>query len=486
MKAVLTYLGRMVSLSPACLGEQFEGPFTVQYTRQEPASEANRWQARTIGEESRLWWYDTSPKGEDVFVTMSGYGYRILSTLQQQGIEVEVRDLTPSGLPPRPDFSRLAPSTTWRGSQREVFCKLLANRCGVISCPTGWGKSFLIRQIARVYPSAYIGVTVPSVDVAEDLFRAISMDEPQNVGIVGGGKNRKRRITIAVTHSLDRLHPEINLLLVDEVHGVLTANFLKKFNLFTRARFQGFTATPTGRSDSRDGFLEPYFGPIIHHVPYQEAVDTGNVVPLIYRVYQCSCGPRTTGYTNKARRDREAIWRNPSRNALVVNAVRAAEAEYGPDAQILVMVSVAEHAFILQQHLPEYEVVSGEIDESREQTLRDNGAMLGHQKGVTKDERRAAKAAFSSGRLKRAIATFVWSKGVDFLDLSVLVRADGLATPIGSGQIPGRLSRKGSDGNKPHGLLIDFNDAFCPILMKRSKSRFDVYAANGWQYEHGA
>ena len=267
---------------------------------------------------------------------------------------------------------------------------------------------------------------------------------------------------------------------------MLTENFIEKFGLFSRARFFGFTATPEGRSDQADGFMESMFGSVIHHVPYQEAVDSGNIVQLRYRVYQVREGQKTTGIKSKYKRDRTGIWRNPIRNQLIVHAVRRAEEELGPDAQILIMVSTAEHAFILQQFLPEYVIAAGDMTDEREQDLRDSMAMLEHQVPTSNDQTKIYKEQFSKGELKHAIATYKWSKGVNFLDLAVLVRADGTASEIASGQVPGRLSRKGSDGQKSHGLLIDFNDSFCPTLKQRSLSRFKVYRRNGWIYEEGA
>lgn len=485
MKASLTYLGRVLSLSPAGLGERFHDICTINATQQEAACAENGWKSRTIPDVSVLYWYDTDPNGVDVFCTTAGFGYRIYRELSADGYEVEVRDLVPSGLPERPDFSKLPPGISWRGSQKEVFAKLLANRCGVIDCPTGWGKSFLIRTITQVYPKSKIGVTVPSADVAKELYKELSLVEPGGIGFVGDGKSKRRRVTVAITHSLLRLDPDINLLLVDEVHAVLTKTFIAMFNKMRRARIQGFTATPAGRSDNGDGFLEAIFGPIIHYVPYQEAVASGNVVQLRYRVYQSIWGPPTTAIKSKPKRDRQGIWRNPSRNALIVDAVRAAEDEIGPDGQILIMVSTAEHAYLLKKHLQDYVVVHGPLSDERHEALVDAGVLGEGDHVITKDEKSQAKADFESGKVRRAIATYVWSKGVNFLDLNVLVRADGTASPIQSGQIPGRLSRKGSDGTKAPGIVIDFNDSFCPIMAKRSKERFAVYERNGWAYEPG-
>lgn len=753
MKAVLTYLGRMLSLSPAPLGKQFEKSCIVTRMIQVPACAENGWRQSRKLEDHTLYWYDTQPDGTPVFVTYSGYGYRIHAELARQGHEVEVRDFTPCGLPD-PDLTRLQ-GISWRGSQSEVVCKLLANRCGVIDCPTGWGKSFIIRMIVRAYPNSRIGITVPSTDVAKEIYESLVPELGYSVGIVGGGKHKPRRVTVAVTHSLLKLDPNINLLMTDECfvgdtlvstprgpvtidsvrsgdtvcvatgtgqvqatsvrqtlevchvaftdgssvtttpshpfftergwvragelevgqslfrkedvcvlrsgvlpgvplgekgarahvetanvllellrkevqepdaqprvtrkdgaqvigdrasamcsrgeregdvrsassligcaggglvtgvrcsnketkelqvsrslqdrhcepgyddsvgnrrefspivispetgfeegdvsdcirvasvtleklssprvvfnlavsghpsyyaggvlvhncHAVLTPNFIDMFNRFPRAKFQGFTATPKGRSDGADGFMEALFGPVIHHVHYQEAVESGNICQLRYRVYESDIGPVTSGMTNKVAKDRVALWRNKARNALIAHAVRRAEITEAPDPQILIMVEKTEHAFLLQQVLPDFVVVTGEVDDEREADLRRRGAMKGTQSAPSKDDCARMKKEFSAGTLRKVIATYKWSKGVNFLGLDVLVRAEGASTEIASGQVPGRLSRKGHDGKKEYGLLIDFNDVFSPDMKARSANRFKVYKRNGWIYEVGS
>ena len=86
---------------------------------------------------------------------------------------------------------------------------------------------------------------------------------------------------------------------------------------------------------------------------------------------------------------------------------------------------------------------------------------------------------FSSGELKRAIATGIWSTGVDFPQLSVIIRADGGASPIKDTQMPGRVCRI-SDG-KEKGVLVDMADLFDTWAAYRSKSRFKNYKDKKWE-----
>jgi superfamily II DNA or RNA helicase len=200
---------------------------------------------------------------------------------------------------------------------------------------------------------------------------------------------------------------------------------------------------------------------------------------LVYQVYQ---GPNVAAYKNKATKDKFGIWRNPLRNNIVVRATKEQITELG-DPQILIMVQTIEHAFVLQQMLPDFAVAHGSTEDERIEQLRANYGMADWQKPCTKEERAALKERFSSGELRRAIATTIWAKGVDFRGLDVLVRADGLASAIQSTQVPGRLSRLGHDGKKLEGRLVDFNDKFSRDLQYRSQERISMYRHHGWVLE---
>jgi len=253
---------------------------------------------------------------------------------------------------------------------------------------------------------------------------------------------------------------------------------------FPRAKFIGMTASPTGRSDGGDQYIEALFGPIIYEVPYQEAVEMGNVVPIDVWVFRVDHGPNVQSIVRPDLKNRKGIWENQYRNEMIRYSVQYARYRLErEDPQILIMVDKIEHALRLQQLMPDFTVVTGESDDRQLDRLAKRGGILEGQRTCTRKERAAYKEQFSAGTLRRVIATFIWSKGVNFLDLDILVRADGTSSSINSVQVPGRLSRLGSDGQKQKGLLIDFNDTFSPDLQARSRNRFKVYRQNGFKIE---
>lgn len=481
MEAALTYIGRILALEPAELGGRFERACTVDLRVRQAGTFETGWKPSFIVSPQRNYWYDTHVgTGRRVFYAMSGYGSRIKRELEQAGILVREYELMPSGLP-EPDFTRLR-DIQLRPGQPEALAAMLACRTGTVVAPPGFGKSFLLRLLNRLYPTSKIVFTVPSRDIAREIYQALTPYE-SDIGFVGDGKHNPQRTTVAVSHSLMHCDPDANLLVGDEVHALMSPMFRDLLANFKRAKFIGLTASPEGRSDNGDGFVEALFGELVTEFSYQESVAAGNVVPIKVWSIEVAQGPNVSKITRDDERYRRGLWANEIRNRKVAEAVQMALQRYGTDAQVLIMVDKAEHAYRLQQLLPDFVVVTGETDADRVEKLRTDGTMQPWQQVCTAKDRARYKEEFSSGKLRRAIATFVWSKGVNFPDLQVLVRAEGTSSAIQSIQVTGRLSRLGSDGDKDHGLLIDFNDKFSPDLQNKSRARFKEYRKHGWEIE---
>lgn len=492
MKISLDYIGRAVVLRPAVFGELFEDACTVSIQSRETVWEEQldetgeptgvRYPKQvTLVKQEKLYWYDEDEKGQEVFCAYAGYGPRIQSTLEKRGIELRVRNLCDDGLG-TPAFSKLT-GVTWRGRQKEIMAKIMAYRGGVIVCPTAYGKTFMINKLAQAWPEARIIVTVTSKDVAQRMYSDLSSQLWNQVGFIGGGKNQVRRVIVCIAKSLHKCPKDANLVLADECHELLTVKFIEKLNAFHRARIFGFTASPVGRSDGADGFAEAIFGPQLINVSYQEGVNVGAIVQLSVRIYQSTEGPDVSNYAVKALADKRSIWLNDARNKLVSSAAREVEEEY-PDSQILIMVDTYVHAYALAQYLGDYTVVTGEPDDKRIKELIDLGVIDKDTEICTPKLREKYRKEFESGKLRKAIATKIWKQGVDFQDLQILIRADGLASRIHSCQVPGRLSRLGDKVSKEKGLLIDFMDTFSPDLQGRFMKRLREYRRNGWEIDN--
>jgi superfamily II DNA or RNA helicase len=93
------------------------------------------------------------------------------------------------------------------------------------------------------------------------------------------------------------------------------------------------------------------------------------------------------------------------------------------------------------------------------------------------------KQDFREGKIIRAIATDVWSTGVDFPALAVVCRLDGRTNRIRSAQGPGRVTRRSDATGKDVGIVIDCWDEFDSRLLNRSRLRAREYRKLGWSVE---
>jgi superfamily II DNA or RNA helicase len=344
----------------------------------------------------------------------------------------------------------------------------------MITAPTGAGKSVLIRMICRLFYKARIHVATKSAVLASEIRDDLSSVIP-DVGMVGGGSRRFGRVTVFVADSLHHGLGQSDILLLDEVHEMITPKYMSAVGRYRTAKVFGFTASPTGRHDGRDVEMEAMCGPVLYNMTYQEAVSGGRVVPITVHWLKTD-GPVTTGM-DPVERDRIAIWGNESRNRKIADSAAGSPA----DVQTMIMVRTIDHAVSLKKMLPDYQIVyaPGGMDQDRMTRYVEDGMLPPNEPIMTRQRMNDMKRDFAQGKLTKVIANYVWSTGVNFRHLSVLIRADGAKSDIRSVQIPGRISRR-IPGVKESAVLVDCWDAFDPTLLDRSRARRASYRGRGW------
>jgi superfamily II DNA or RNA helicase len=181
--------------------------------------------------------------------------------------------------------------------------------------------------------------------------------------------------------------------------------------------------------------------------------------------------------------ERWGIWRNEERNRLIAEGYRQLLDKLGlpEDCQTLVVVFSVEHAIYLKQFLPEFKLCYDKIEKDTYSAYVRSG-MLDPETEPMMDKRQRIEMTkdFSSGQLRKVIATDVWSTGVDFVSLPLLVRADGRpANKIIDTQIPGRVTRT-SEG-KEVAIMVDCADRFDAKMEGRFKGRVRHYKKKGWK-----
>lgn len=420
--------------------------------------------------------YKPSAMRRERLVTNSGYYQRVVTALKKAGYSVHFKDLSPPVNPKlfAPMWERTS-KVEWRHRQKETIQAILDNPCGRVKCPTGWGKSFIIAKTALLLPKAKIDVTTKSAKVISDIYEALASTLP-DVGLVGAGKNKAgRRVQCYCADSLHRSDAKADIMFADEGHELAAPSHLAELARYRHTRMYMFSASQDQRLDKRDFELEGVFGPIIMDIPFQEALANDMVVNIEVRWRTVRMARNPCGQLEDAFKERAGIWRNDYRNSLI-----AKDALSYPDDQVLIVVDTIEHALQLRKFLPSFEVAyaqNGMSPSDKAMYVR-QGLMTADEEIMTAQRRRDLEKQFEAGKLRKAIATSIWNRGVNFHQLQVLIRGDAGGSPIGDTQIPGRVCRLHS--TKKVGIVHDYRDSFDPGLERRSISRARSYQNNGW------
>lgn len=461
----------------------------------------------------------TLDKEKNVAYFGAGLLNRVLRLLKERGIAVDLIDLRNKNLMPQPVLANLE---SLRGKQPEIIALVATSPCGIIQGATGIGKSFIIRQICRMYPGLNILICTKKSSVVRSLYEDLEKSLPGQVGQFGGGKatGAGKRIVVTTTKSIGKVDPrEVHLLIVDECHCVGDNNIAEELAKFQFCRRFGFTATPV-RGDNTEACMEALFGQILIEVPYEEAAEQGVVTNIGYAMVPLTKGPRYIEdnpaqgkLTSDSFKKTEAYWRNRERNALIRHY---ADLGLRAGRQVLIMVETLEHAVFLKEvffrddDVPVIQYGKGSNDQQfqklgikilrRRETAEAVGvwAATRNMKFFTQEERELAAFEYvksrytlkkkdmealtdelSAGRLRCAISTMVLSEGVNLKHLSLLIRADGMVSEVNGSQIPGRLSRLYP--GKDLGIMIDFNDCFTFWTKRRSDAREELYKQHKWK-----
>jgi len=339
---------------------------------------------------------------------------------------------------------------------------------GVVVAPPAFGKSYIIAMLTALYPNAKIDVISRRRDVVMSIYNTILKSTP-NVGLVtSGSKGTGKRITVYTAGSIGYSNFDADLLILDEVHELVTDSFYRKLNNYSCPKV-GLTATVDTRYDNMHKRIEGLCGPVVYKVDYSTAENISIVVPIAVIWHPVKLPE--VHYFDAITRKRQGVWRNNFRNQIISDVARQ---HYNQGRQVLILVETIEHALNLKALLPEFEVC---YSQSRaEGSFPTDSAYV----PITSKQREELRQKFLKREVMGAIATGVWAVGVSFDDLEVLIRAEGSGSKTAATQVPGRVSRIGVGIEKPLGLVVDFVDAFEPALLNKSVERYKCYERHGW------
>ena len=410
-----------------------------------------------------------------------GFEERVKALLDDMKVAYKTKTVATMSLPPA-DMSNLG---ELRPGQLEVLQAIASKDCGVVDALTGFGKGVMIEKVISMYPQQVHGIFTKSKSVCNMLYDRLSNAFP-STGCWNSGIHKKGNPIVCTVGSMGHLElDKIEVAQFDEVHQLVIPSFLQYYPKFKGCKFISYSATPDDRLDNSALAVEGFFGPKLIKVDYQDGVKLGLVVPI--EVYVMGNKDTKTGsYFQNMKydigRQRYGYWKNDARNELIAKTVY----EYLPtqmddkDPQTLILVDKVEHALQLQKKLPDFKVAHGPMSKNSVTKFTDEGLLQG--KPLSKKDVEALQTKFSTGEERRVIATSIWSTGVDFPELAIIIRADGGASTIKDIQMPGRVCRTAEGKNR--GILVDFADLSDVWTARRARSRLSNYSAKGWTLNH--
>jgi superfamily II DNA or RNA helicase len=425
--------------------------------------------------------YSARKFGSNAFVVKTGFGFlpRIRMLLRKLGIQYIVDVQTPTLAA---DKKALTPNNRYvdvnalRAEQKSIVDEVINNDFGQFVAATGAGKTFLIRTLCQLYPSATFLITTYSLNLLKEVYEAFLANGVTNVAMFSSkSKQKEARIQLCSVDSLRHFSAKkYHFLLIDERHEVCTAKRMQYIMQVKAHKCFGFSANEKDRTDKADKWTEACCGPVRFNADYQSSVKHGSVVPIKVKWVPANF-TGLSGLDSKSQWfNKNAYWRNEKRNILIAEEAKNA-AKNGP---VMIFVKTVEHIYALKQHLDCPVVHARQPDQSWAR-LRGKRLIAPDFTQPTAEDMSKTKADFAAGKIPIVIANTVWKRGVDFPKLRTLIMAHGGSSAEEIIQAGGRVSRK--HPGKKFGLVIDFTDEFNFSANSRAKKRNAVYNRQKWE-----
>jgi superfamily II DNA or RNA helicase len=320
-----------------------------------------------------------------------------------------------------------------REYQRDAIMALHLNNGGIISLPTGAGKTFTAIEFLSMTNFGKALVIVPTKDLQVQWENEI-----------------KNSQIIVHTYQYLTRHLEIlknqDIVIFDEVHHVAANTLYKIALLCNDACLVGLSATPFRAYEPEGMKIEAALGKIVYQISLHELIKQG---------YLCDADiiVQTMEYDKAIEDDwlsypeivDKYIVNNYERNELVVNTALE------QNNTTLILVDKIEHGKILYDML-----------------VNCNRVFV---HGTSKDRRKIFDE-IKAGKYKIIIATKIYGEGVNFPNLHNLILAGGGKSSVATVQKIGRILRLFDGKDKAH--IFDFNDKI-KYLDKHFEERLKIY-----------
>ncbi len=271
----------------------------------------------------------------------TGLAHRVVDFLFKEEIDFDLKD---SRIAPKPFSTKVELDIVPYKAQWNALDAALRAHRGIISMPTGTGKSLVIAMIATNLNVSTL-VVVPSLEIKKQL---------EN-GLLGKLKN----VTVANIDSVPE--GKFDCLIVDEAHHVAAKTYQKLNKIqWTGIYYRFFmTATPFRNQTEETLLFEGIAGQVVYALTYIEAVKARYIVPV--EAYYLEIPKQKTDAFTWAQVYSELVVNNKVRNDIIAElAVKL----HSYDISTLVLVKEIAHCTALTA-ITGFPIVNGQDESTR-------------------------------------------------------------------------------------------------------------------------
>lgn len=467
MKITLTRIDGGLRVSPA-------PPYIVKYLRYSHRSiSLVGWKRETTFEERLL--HKTDGKG-GIF-TLQGFFEHICVLIQKNNDIFVVEDLRQ----PMPTLDldavkALKPRENQIDAIADGLIKGKTNS-GIYLAAGGFGKTYMQAFTYACWSGLNTILAIPLKQVFNQTYaKFVELFPNKHIGRVGDGYNDiSKDITITTFKSLKKCALEkCELFLVDELQSAVGEQVQEVITSMRPRRIFGYTATDDGLFNNADKLIKGLFGERLIEVPYEQAQETGAVVPGV--VYFIKV-PDVIITANSI----EGLISQGIKNCKVRNQMIAKVCTTVPKnwATLIFVDHIQDHLVNLYSFMP-----AGTKYLHRESSKKriGNFALSSAQQNQIINE-------FSNNNFQFLIGTDAFRAGVDIPHLRVVIQASGGSSKVevlqealrGSRTLSEERQKELNVDKKTHFVLIDFLDNHHQKLQSMAKSRMALYKEQGWK-----
>ena len=348
-------------------------------------------------------------------------------------------------------------SADFRPEQIAAITEAVNLRRGVISLPTGVGKTWVAMGIMKILaqPTLFVVTSKELMYQTVDMLERFFPTEADQVGMYGDGLAMEgNKFTVAIANSVTykpyTFFKDFKLVIFDECHH-LGAKLLYNIGRKLHAdHVYGMSAT-IDRTDGHDLKVQSIVGPVIYHKPPLEMIELDRINRADVELYQTPKNEQLSeGSFDYSFLYKHGVVLNEIRNGGIVHAVKSLlEREMYP---IYVHVTRTKHGDILEELIKE---ITPDIESVY--------ARNRNRKEILED--------YKEGKIKVLVSTLL-GEGVDIPLMQSLVLAGGGASEGPIRQIIGRVLRPNLDPRLP--VIVDFDD-LTPPFKRHSENRLKIY-----------